>query len=63
MSDKLKIIEGLLRSKIEMVAKRNERFAAIQKEMDELKHRINLKMNQLLKKVAEGPSSSDDHQE
>lgn len=63
MSEKLKIIEGLLRSKIEMVAKRNEGFAAIQKEMDDLRQLISLKVNQFMNKVSEGISHSEEDQE
>jgi len=33
MSDKDKIIEGLIKSKVEIIADRNERFAVIQTEL------------------------------
>lgn len=50
MKDKDKIIEGLIKSKIEIIADRNERFAMIQEELQVLKDELNNKIGSVTSK-------------
>jgi len=51
MSDKDKIIEDLLVSKIKIVADRNQRFAAIGEELEELQETVNEEFIKLNEKI------------
>lgn len=53
MQDKDKIIEGLLRSKAQTIADRNERFAIIEQELGDLKQVVSDRITQLSKRINE----------
>lgn len=53
MQDKDKIIEGLIKSKIEIIADRNERFAMIQEELKEFRKELANKIEDISKKIVQ----------
>ena len=53
MKDKDQIIKDLLRSKAELMANRNERFAIIQEELEDLHHRIDAQFDAFLGRISE----------
>jgi hypothetical protein len=53
MNDKDKIIEGILKSKIEIIADRNLRFAMIQDELQELKGSLTRKLEEVRIEILE----------
>ena len=59
MENKDQIIKNLLRSKVELKANRNERFANIQDELEDLRHRIQDHLGGILKKVADFSSKNE----
>lgn len=59
MKEKYEFSEGLLKSKIEIIANRNERFAMIQDEFEELKAVLTDQLENLNNKISKSKTEKN----